>query len=272
MDEKELESENSQEILETSENTENLQVLNQPVKKKDFHVEGTVYTFLAIFGIVFMSCLLIFQILLSPILVIGRSMQPTINISVLSDTDDEHCDYVYYAKSKSYQNDDIVIVSNEEQVYVADKDVEFFIKRVIACPGQTITFFLTDSTTSGFLTTYYYDFVVKDENGNIVSLDDSYETEEMCFTSTMVMYTSSTWFRTIFSNLANSSLPDEERIYSLTLNDNQYFVMGDNRNESEDSRYFGAVSYDYIAGDVKIHIPYGKTIFYGIWQYIKSIF
>ena len=271
MDEKEFDN---QSIQDNNEETENLEPITNisDEKKSDYHVNGALYSFFYVFGIVFLFSLFIFQILLTPITVVGRSMQPTINTSVVSDTDDEHCDYVYYQKSNRYENDDIVIVENANKTYVARYDVEFFIKRVIACPTQTITFFLTNSTTSGFVTTFFYDIIVKDKNGNIINLEDKYLTEEMSFTSTDITFTSSTWFKTIFSNLANELLPDEERKFELILGKNEYFVMGDNRDESEDSRYFGPVKYNDISGDVKIHIPYGKTIFYGIWQYLKSIF
>ena len=38
--------------------------------------------------------------------------------------------------------------------------------------------------------------------------------------------------------------------YPLTLGADEYFVLGDSREESEDSRYFGAVSKDEIKGTV----------------------
>ena len=269
MDEKKVEIDGSENI---SNESKNIEAVKDEKEKLVFHVEGTFYTFLAVFGIVFMSCLLVFQIILKPIIVVGKSMQPTINLSVDSDFDEEHCDVVYYNKDASYKNDDIVIVSNEKQNYVESEKVEFFIKRVIAKPGQTIKFALKNTETSGILTFYYYTVSVKDENGNTVLLDNSYLSKDMFFTSTEITFSNSTWFKTIFSNIANVLLPNNERVYELTLGENEYFVMGDNRNNSEDSRYFGPVAYEDISGEVKIHVPYGKSIFYGIWQSIKSIF
>ena len=256
-------------------------------KKHTFFVEGSLYTFLSVFGIVFLACLFVFQILLTPVGVIGESMQPTINASVESSLDDEHCDVVYIKKNEAYSNNDIVIVENTNYKYipykqhtdingnvVSKQDVNFFIKRVIACPNQTLTFYLTDIQTSGFVLTYYYDISVCDKNGNAIELDKSYLLEEMFFTSTNYHSQNDDfpYFKTLFSNLVNSSLPISERKVEITLNENEYFVMGDNRNKSTDSRYFGAVHYDDISGESVIHVPYGKTIWQAVWLKLKTLF
>lgn len=237
-----------------------------------FNCEGTLFTFFGIFGVVFMSFLLIFQIWLTPIQVVGRSMMPTINVSATSDKDEEHCDIVYYNKDSSYQNDDIVIVSNEQNQYINDKDVDFFIKRVIACPGQTIVFYLTEVSNTGLVRNYYYDVLVKDSSGNTISLDDSYKTEEMFFTSTEYIFSESSWFKQLFAKIANDSLDLEERKAEISLKENEYFVMGDNRNHSDDSRVLGLISYSDISGKVKLHIPYGKSLIQAIWIKLKSLF
>ena len=250
---------------------------NQKAKQNPkFNCEGTLFTFFGAFGIVFMCFLLIFQIWLTPIQVVGRSMLPTINTSATSDSDDEHCDIVYYNKDSSYQNDDIVIVSNEEQQYIkntTNHKVDFFIKRVIACPGQTITFFLTDVKQTGLIQNYYYDFVVKDKDGNTINLDDSYQTEEMFFSEIEYITSSSTWFKELFARIANDQIENiEDRTAEITLKENEYFVMGDNRNNSDDSRVLGLINYSDIAGCVKLHIPYGTSLLQAIWLKFISLF
>lgn len=56
----------------------------------------------------------------------------------------------------------------------------------------------------------------------------------------------------------------EGKYYHVELNSNQYFIMGDNRDDSYDSRYFGAVNIGDIAG-VQSTSPTNQT-------FIKSIY
>ena len=115
----------------------------KPKKSQSLLIESMAFKFMLVFGVVFMSFVFVFQIWLTPIKVIGSSMQPTINLRVLSNSDEQHCDIVYFNKDNAYQSDDIVIVSNQKQNYITDPDVQYLIKRVVACPGDTITFYLT---------------------------------------------------------------------------------------------------------------------------------
>lgn len=257
-----------------------------PKKSQGLLIQSMAFKFMLIFGIVFMSFIYVFQIWLTPIKVIGSSMQPTINMSIKNESDEKNCDIVYYDDKKTYSNNDIVIVKNNNYRYIPYKeiknyknevvsvqDVNFFIKRVIACPGQSITFYLKDAQTALLQRKYYYDIIVKDRNGNIISLDESYLKEDMMFTFTELAELSEEFipFQKLFENIIDESLAPEDRKCTLVIPENAYFIMGDNRNNSEDSRYFGFVYQEDIAGNVRLQIPHGSNLIKAIWLKLKSI-
>ena len=279
MEEFEL-NENQSEQSSSQEPEEQLLIETSANHSNKSFIGSTLHIFMLVFGLVFLSCTLVFQILLTPIQVVGQSMQPTINISIKNNADEDHCDIVYYNKDKSYKINDIVIVENLDNQYIkSDDDVDYIIKRIIACPGDSVTFFLTDVKYEAlpyglYGNVYYYDIIVKDSNGNIKSVDDSFLSESMKFNRYEYDAYKEEYavFAQIFTKLFDDSLQIEDRQSTITVEENKYFVMGDNRNHSEDSRFFGSVEYEDISGEMKLHVPYGENLWKSVFKKIISLF
>jgi signal peptidase I len=58
----------------------------------------------------------------------------------------------------------------------------------------------------------------------------------------------------------------------VTLGDKQYFVLGDNRNQSKDSRYFGAVDQSFLIGRVMFRgWPFDRVTVFKTPQYNPAV-
>ncbi len=197
-----------------------------------------------IFGICFVCCIFVFQIVFMQVGVVGRSMQPTINASAIGTSYDQRTDMVFCYRTTNVKYKDIVII---------DEGVsgERIIKRVIGEPGKTITFkrdlIKETSPTQRYI--LYSVFV----NGQ--KLDEDYINSEQ---------------PTFQIGLTSNDFPFYNRLvtavrtvgeFSVTLGEDEFFVMGDNRNHSTDSRFFGPVPRKDILGKVVLQVKYGQSIF-----------
>lgn len=253
--------------------------IKKPLSKK-LYIGNFLYTFLLSFCTALIVVIYLLNFVITPIKVVGISMQPTINSSTyyLGNDDEEHCDVAYYGKKKSYQINDIVIVKNNGYIPKSiNNDVDNLIKRVVALPNQTIKFELTSEETAKYndnfdyeYIIYYFDFSVYDENDNLITIDQSYldQTQRTYTTKSLISFYKNIFpiYYEIFSNVI------ENGVYYYTIESDEYFVMGDNRNNSNDSRFFGAVKYDDIEGSVKIIVAYNQTLLKAIIIKLKSYF
>jgi signal peptidase I len=103
---------------------------------------------------------------------------------------------------------------------------EFYIKRIIALPGEEI------QIKDGLITIFndnYPDGLIMEEDYLSPDLKTSYESTE-----------------------------------KVVVGPNEYFVMGDNRNASKDSRTFGPVNSEFVTGKVLFRgWPLSKVTFFG---------
>jgi len=91
---------------------------------------------------------------------------------------------------------------------------EYFIKRLIALPGEKIQFKAGDI------------YIINKENPGGVLLEESY----------------------LPKDLKTFSLSEE----TVTVGENEYYLLGDNRNSSKDSRSFGPVNKSFFIGKVML--------------------
>jgi signal peptidase I len=111
---------------------------------------------------------------------------------------------------------------------------EYFIKRLIGLPGEEVQ--IRDGDV----------FVYNDEHKDGLKLEESY-------------------------------LPPQVKTYGFSeekieLGDNEYFVLGDNRNSSKDSRSFGPVDRSYITGRVLLRgWPFDRVKFFEAPDYSLPI-
>lgn len=215
------------------------------VKRNGFNVAKFVYGVLIVFATVFTIGIFFGRIVFFPIKVEGLSMQPTLNAKASGEYD--NCDTVYLGSARNVQRGNIIVFNSAP--YRSGNDASYYIKRAIGLPGDTIYFAKNGTEKGGKI---YYDIFV-----NGVKLEESYIKEPMYFDSVHNTFAEVTFFNTYV-----------ETQKKITLTENEYFLMGDNRNNSLDSRILGTINKNDFLGKVYLQIKSGQTLIEAIIQKI----
>lgn len=152
---------------------------------------------------------------LSPVRVSGHSMDPTL-------ADGQR---LMVFRQGEIQRGDIIVTHEPDD---PDREV---VKRVIGLPGDTVTMQNDQLTINGSAVAepYLTEYQNKLKDGTLV---DAYA------------------FDPAFQAVAQKATKFTQEDFSVTVSDGYYFVLGDNRLVSKDSRRFGQVATDLVVGKV----------------------
>ena len=173
------------------------------------------WDFVKIAVIAFVIVLPIRYFLFQPFIVSGASMAPS-----FASGDYLIVDEISYRFSTPQRGD--VVVFNAS--FIPEYSGERFIKRVIGVPGDTVN--IVNGTVE----------IIK--GGNKTVVNEKYIPRDV-----------KTYGYGLSSGYSSSLLAKE-----ITLKQNEYFVLGDNRLNSYDSRFWGVVPVKYIIGKAALRI------------------
>lgn len=172
----------------------------------------------------------------------GMSMLPTL----------KNESFILCKSGKELSRGDIVIVS------VPGKRL---VKRIVAVPGDEIVFAYTDDpaeTTDGFKNIKLY--LKKQGDNRFYKVDEDYILDgimtQRCF-SGVPLY----GCEAFYSELFEEDIASLGREYIITLNESEYYVLGDNRDKSLDSRFYGKIAGNKIVGKYIYEID-GGPLYY----------
>ena len=206
----------------------------------------TIYVLIAL-------CYLVFCAIFIKAQVIGTSMQPTFNINLSYSEDAEvskYKDIVFANRFNKGKNGEIVIAEINDLI---------IIKRLIATEGQTLTL---KYESDGF----YYFYLTEEEGSLPKKLNESY----------IGKFRENMDYGYFLRFLDVEGVQEDGMISgssaSITIPKGHVFLLGDNRQTSEDSTSFGTVKKEVILGTVQFYHYYNQNFLSFVWQQLCSIF
>lgn len=237
--------------------TTNSNLVVKPKKKSHKWLHRTLNFVLVLIAIVVIG-VLIFNVIFFRSKVEGMSMQPTYN-ELLTDVDDAstsiYKDIAVANRWQKGERGDIVIIKAPNELLDSGKlEDEIIIKRIIGVGGDKITLRYDEDS-------YECKYLVNGEE-----IDESYIGEHKM---------NHTYFTNFMHNTGatpeESPIPQTEDA-TLNVPEDQIFVLGDNRDVSRDSSFFGCISHSCVMGKVSFSYKYNETIFDALWKMFVSIF
>ena len=168
----------------------------------------------------------------------GDSMLPTI----------QNTEQLVLFYDKDYERNDIVVIDVQRGHNLNIVNDKYYIKRLVGLPNDTMVIKENNNKIEIYINgeLYTQDYY---KNNNEEFDYSFFNIEKYTVDNNLGIYIESDG-KVLFTYIDNNGEIKE----TYTIPENYYFVMGDNRSNSKDSREIGLVRYDDLAGIVKYRI------------------